>query len=82
MSKELSYKARRRLAILILLVVLPTYIIAAVTLAGWIDRTFGRQPIYIEFTAYILLGIAWILPFKRIFRGVGQAEPGSDEKQP
>ncbi len=71
----LSYKARRRLSLLILLVGLPLYIVVAVTLTNWLDARFGRQPIWIEVAVYVGLGFLWALPFRKVFRGVGQADP-------
>ncbi|MDU9004839.1 DUF2842 domain-containing protein [Sedimentitalea todarodis] len=71
----LSYKARRRWALVILLVGLPIYIMIAVT----IMNSLNRPPILVEFLIYIALGVVWVLPFKFIFRGIGQADP--DEEQ-
>ncbi len=67
----LSYKARRRLSVLILLVGLPVYIIVAVNIVN----LFERAPFLLEILIYLVLGIAWIFPLKYIFRGVGQEEP-------
>ena len=67
----LSWKARRRLSLLILLVGLPLYIVAAVSVVNWIDR----PPFWLELLIYVVLGIAWALPFKSVFRGVGKADP-------
>ena len=67
----LSYKARRRLSLLILLVGLPAYIVLAITLVTWLDR----PPFWAELLVYVALGVVWIFPFKLIFRGVGQADP-------
>ena len=67
----LSYKSRRRLALLLLVVGLPAYIIAAVSLMNWLDR----PNIWIELAVYVGLGILWALPFKAVFRGIGQADP-------
>ena len=71
----LSYKARRRLSLLILLVGLPAYVVVAVTLTNWLDARFGRQPIWAEVLVYLGLGVLWALPFRKVFRGVGQADP-------
>lgn len=71
----LSYRARRRLSLLILLVGMPAYVAAAVSLMNWAGARFGRLPIAVEFVAYVVLGVAWILPFRAVFRGVGQADP-------
>ncbi|MGR3758594.1 DUF2842 domain-containing protein [Roseobacteraceae bacterium NS-SX3] len=67
----LSYKARRRWALVILLVGLPLYIVAAVTVMNWLDR----PPLVVELAVYIMLGILWALPFKFVFRGVGKDDP-------
>ena len=71
----LSYKARKRWSLVVLLVGLPAYIVTAVTLVNWIDR----PSIWVELLVYVGLGFVWILPLKRLFLGVGQADP--DERQ-
>lgn len=73
----LSYKSRKRLSLLILLVGMPAYVIFAVTMMDKIERL----PIWAEVPAYILLGFGWILPFKRVFLGIGQADPNADRKE-
>ncbi len=67
----LSYKARRRWSLIILLIGLPAYIVVAVTLVNLLDR----PPIWAEFLIYVGLGFLWMMPFKFVFRGVGQADP-------
>ena len=67
----LSYRARRRLSLLILLIGLPLYVVAAVTLMN----AMARFPIWLEVPIYVVLGFAWILPFRAVFRGVGQPDP-------
>ncbi len=67
----LSYKARRRWALVILVLGLPVYIVAAVTLVN----VMGRPGLLVEFLIYVGLGIAWILPFKNLFKGIGQEDP-------
>ena len=67
----LSYKARRRWALVLLLIWLPLYIILAVTILNRLDR----PPIWLEVLIYVALGIGWALPFKFVFKGVGQADP-------
>ena len=67
----LSYKTRRRYSLLILLIGLPAYIIASVTVVNWLER----PSIWVELFVYVALGILWILPFKFVFKGVGQADP-------
>ncbi len=70
-KKGLSYKARRRWSLVILLLGLPLYIVAVVTVVNWLDR----PPLWLEFVVYVVLGILWILPFKFVFRGVGKEDP-------
>ncbi|MEM9211168.1 MAG: DUF2842 domain-containing protein [Pseudomonadota bacterium] len=67
----LSYPARRRWALIILLVGLPVYVVAAVTIMNMLDR----PPFLIELLVYVGLGVLWALPFKAVFSGVGQADP-------
>lgn len=67
----LSYKARRRWSLVILLVGLPIYIVLAMNIMVWL----GRPPILVELLIYILLGLLWALPFKFVFKGVGKADP-------
>jgi len=75
----LSYKARKRWSLVILLVGMPIYVVVAVNLIDSIDRL----PIWAEVPAYVLLGFAWILPFKRVFLGIGQPDPdqGADRQE-
>ncbi len=67
----LSYKARRRWSLVILLIGMPLYIVAAITVVN----ALGRPPFIVELLVYVGLGIVWILPFKAVFRGVGKADP-------
>nr|WP_255697496.1 DUF2842 domain-containing protein [Sinirhodobacter sp. WL0062] len=71
----MSYKARRRLSILVLVVGLPLYIMVAVTLTGWLNERFGRLPIWGELLVYVGLGFLWMLPLKPVFTGVGREDP-------
>ena len=71
----LTYRTRRRLSLLILVVGLPAYIVVAVTAVNALDHAFGRQIIWVELAIYVGLGILWALPFRAVFRGIGQADP-------
>ena len=73
----LSYKARRRLSLLILLVGLPLYIVAAISIIGWLDR----PSIFVELIIYIGLGILWAIPLKAVFKGIGQADPNAPQEE-
>lgn len=72
----LSYKSRRRWSLLLLLVGLPVYIIAALLLIS----AFNRPPFLLELAIYVGLGVLWVLPFRAVFRGIGQADP--DQPKP
>ena len=71
----LSYKARRRWSLVILLIGLPLYIVVAVS----VMNALPRLPLLVEFLVYILLGVLWVLPFKFVFRGIGREDPDADK---
>ena len=66
----MSYKLKRRLSLLILLVGLPVYIIFIINLIS----SFDRPNFVVELLIYLLSGVIWAFPLKSVFRGVGQAE--------
>lgn len=67
----LSYKTRRRLSLLILLLALPVYVVAVVSFLAMFDRL----PFWAELATYVGFGILWAVPLKVVFKGVGQADP-------
>lgn len=67
----LSVKARKRWSLLVLLIGLPAYIIVAMNLAIWLNPS----SVWVELLIYVVLGVVWIVPLKRVFLGVGQPEP-------
>ncbi len=67
----MSHKTRKRLALAVLVLGVPLYVMAAVTVVGWFDR----PPIWAELLIYVALGIVWVLPLRRLFLGVGQPDP-------
>ncbi len=69
----LSYKARKRWALIILLIGLPAYVVVAVNLVDQISR----PSVLLELAVYVTLGVLWALPFRFIFRGIGQPDPES-----
>ena len=71
----LRWKTRRRLALLVLVVGLPVYIILAVTILNLL----GRPHILVELLVYMVLGVLWALPFKNLFKGIGQAQPDDED---
>ena len=66
----MSYKLKRRLSLLILVVGLPVYIVVIVNLIS----SFERPNFLVELLIYLLSGVVWAFPLKSVFRGVGQAE--------
>lgn len=79
----LSYKARRRWSLVILVVGLPIYILIASVLATTVVRWLGDSSLVflLQLIIYIGLGIVWIMPFKSIFLGIGQADPDADDTE-
>lgn len=67
----LSHRARKRWSLVVLLVGMPLWVVAAVTVVG----LFDRPPFWLEILVYVGLGLVWILPFKRLFRGVARPDP-------
>lgn len=74
----LSYKTRKRLSLLVLVVGLPAYIVAAVTVMNLIDR----PSLWVELAVYVGLGILWAVPLRFVFVGVGKADPDAPPQDP
>lgn len=72
----LTHKARRRWALVLLLVWLPIYVIGAM----WLVSLLDRLPKALELVMYVILGVAWAVPFKPVFLGVGRGE--NEQKAP
>jgi predicted membrane channel-forming protein YqfA (hemolysin III family) len=71
----LSYKARKRWSLAVLLIAMPLYVVVAVNVV----EMFERPSILLELLIYVGLGVLWVLPFKSIFKGIGQADPEAEE---
>ncbi len=74
-DSKLSYEARRRWSLIILLIGLPIYI----GIALFVVSLFDRPPLLLELAVYIVLGFLWMIPFKSVFLGVGKADPNADD---
>lgn len=72
----MTYKARKRLALFILVVGMPAYVVFAVTVMSNIDRL----PKWLELPTYIFLGIAWAFPFRWVFLGIGKDDPDAPQQ--
>lgn len=75
----LSHKAKRRWALIILVIGLPVYMILASVLATTVLGWLGRPSILLELVIYVGLGVLWVFPLKRVFMGVGQADPDAPD---
>ena len=73
----MTYRARKRLAILVLVIGLPAWIVAATTVVG----LFERPPFLLEIAVYVGLGLVWIVPLRRLFLGIGRADPDESDRQ-
>ncbi|MBO9473298.1 DUF2842 domain-containing protein [Shimia sp. R10_1] len=71
----LSYKARRCMALLVLVVGLPVYILVASVLA----TTISPNSFLGTLALYVGLGLVWVFPFKSVFKGIGQADPDAEK---
>ena len=71
----MSYKARRRWSLVVLLLALPLYIVVALN----VIQLFDRPPFWVELLVYVGLGVLWVFPLKAVFKGVGQADPDAGE---
>jgi hypothetical protein len=67
---RLSWRARRRWSLVVLLLGLPVYVVLAVTVMNALDR----PPLLVELAVYVFLGVLWALPLRFVFRGVGREE--------
>lgn len=73
----LSYRARRFWSLVILVVGLPVYIVAAVSLVS----LFDRPSTLVELAIYAGLGVLWALPFRMVFTGVGRPDPDAPPRE-
>ena len=72
----LSYKARKKLSLAILVLGVPGYIVVCVTVMNWLyPDPLNRPSVLVELGIYLALGVVWALPLKPIFKGIGQADP-------
>ena len=63
-----SYRLKKFLAILVLLLWLPFHIVLVLNILA----LFERPSLVVELLVYVIAGVLWALPFKALFKGVGQ----------
>lgn len=73
----LSYKARRGISLAILLIGLPVYIVVAISVISLMNR----PPFWAELGVYVVLGGLWVIPFRHVFRGIGQMDPDTQKAE-
>lgn len=71
----MSWRWRRRLALLALVLGLPAYVVVAITIVG----LFERPGLWVELGVYVVLGIIWALPLRRLFLGIGRPPPDGED---
>ena len=71
----MSYRTRKVLALIVLLIGLPVYVVAATSLVGMFERP-GRG---FELVIYVGLGLLWALPLKWLFKGLARSDPDRPE---
>ena len=74
----MSYRPRKILCAVLLMVGLPLYVVAASTLVGLFDRS---GPL-VELAVYVGLGILWALPLRGLFRGIARPNPAKTGRPP
>jgi len=67
----LSYKARKRWSLFVLMIGLPVYIAAIWYLMSWLEG----WPVWLQLVIGLVFSIIWVFPLKAIFLGVGKADP-------
>ena len=70
----MTYRLRRMLSVLVLLVALPIYVVVVISVMAWFVAWFGRPPFIVELIIYVVLGVIWAFPLKSVFMGVGQED--------
>ncbi len=71
----MTYRTRKLVAILVLVLGLPGYVAVA-----WVVLSaMGRQPLLVEVAVYVTLGVIWVLPLRRLFLGLGRPDPEGDQ---
>lgn len=71
----MTFKARKKLALFVLVVGLPIYMIFAATVMSNMMTRGVEFPLVVELFIYIALGIGWAFPLKWVFKGIGQEDP-------
>lgn len=71
----MSHRIRKILALIVLLIGLPAYIVLAVTLVG----LFERPSFWVELAIYVGLGVLWAVPLRSLFLGLARPDPSATD---
>lgn len=74
----MTLRTRKRLALFVLVVGIPAYLVLATTIVGLIER----PPLLVELGIYLGLGLAWAFPLKGLFLGIAKAPPEDADQPP
>jgi hypothetical protein len=69
----MSYRTRKIVCAVLLMVGVPLYVVVASTVVGLFDRP---GPL-VELAVYIGLGILWAVPLRGLFRGIARPDPNA-----
>lgn len=67
----LSYKARKRWSLFVLLIGLPVYIAAVWYILSLIEG----WPVWLQIVICLVFSMVWAFPLKAVFLGVGKVDP-------
>lgn len=68
----MNRRTQKRWALFVLVVWMPVYITLCIVAVNWLFDRWGRAPVWVELTVYVTLGLLAVLPFKRVFQGIGR----------
>lgn len=71
---KMTYRTKRLLALLILLLGLPLYAVLVISGMAFLVNL----PTFVELFLYVFFGVVWVIPLKVIFRGIGQSNPDNN----
>lgn len=74
----MSYRTRKIVCAVLLMVGVPLYVVVASTLVG----LFDRPDVLTELAIYVGLGIVWALPLRGLFRGIARPDPSKRPREP
>ncbi len=74
----MSYRTRKIVCAVLLMVGLPLYVVVASTLVG----LFERPGLLTELAIYVGLGVLWAVPLRGLFRGIARPDPAKAGRPP